>query len=534
MDFYRPPTAQGTLDALGTFYRAVRAWRFYPKGHPSRRNSLGLAHSAMLQLLAGNTLSFACGRTGFSFPDGEFLKDSSGLSAALAFELFVRRVQKISFSHDLFQEDLLELCKIMCLSPEEIQQSGGIDTLMAARGIRSIWVNEFDLAAIRGKRQKVEQSGIIPQGIDEAETEGDTPPPDTTLQPPESDELTPAEQLQRVLGRLANCTDDDTYLILIRQAVACADTLQLRSDPRQLFPFIELLAGHAGDGERSEHMRECAQFAMEQIITTGDVLQIVLSQIELGNSVSKKALHAVFKAGGTTAITSAIELMGRSSSIKARKALSTMLESLGETAVPALLDLMNDPRWFIIRNICAILGSIASHEALDALTKCLHHPDLRVRKEAIRSVAQLGGREAESAILGILRSSDAALHPQAIASLGGMKSKLALADLMKILFQRDMFLKSLQLKIDVLAAIAAIGERQVTPHLVTLLDERHLLAAARGRQLKTAVAICLGKLGDAAAIPALRKLVSAGGEPGSAGAEAIALIQKNEGKPDGI
>jgi HEAT repeat protein len=533
MDFYRPPTAQGTLDALSNFYRAVRAWRFYPKGHPSRRNSLSLAHSAMLRLLDGNTLSLACGRTGFSFPDGEFLKDSSGLSAALAFELFVRRVQKISFFHDLFQEDLLELCKIMCLSPEVIQQSGGIDTLMAARGIRSIWVNEFDLAAIRGKRQRVEQTGIIPQGVDEAETEGDIPPV-TALQPPESDKLTPAEQLQVLLGRLATCIDDDTYLILIRQAVACADTLQLRSDPRQLFPFIELLAGHAGDGERSEHMQECAQFAMEQIVTTGDILQIVLSQIEQGNGVSKKALHAVLKAGGTTAVTSAIELIGRTSSIKARKTLSTLLEGLGETAVPALLDLMNDSRWFIIRNICAILGSIASHEALDALTKCLNHPDLRVRKEAIRSVAQLGGREAEVAILGILRSTDAALHPQAIASLGGMKSKLALADLMKILFQRDMFLKSLQLKIDVLGAIAAIGERQVTPHLVTLLDERHLLAAARGRQLKTAVAICLGKLGDAAAIPALQKLVSGGGEPGSAGADAIALIQKSEGKPDGI
>src|SRR5512133_398244 len=105
MDFYRP-TTQGTLDALGTLYRAIRAWRFYPKGHPTRRNSLCLAHSALLGQLDGNSLSLACGRTGFSFPDGEPLKDAAGVSAALAYELFIRRVQKITFVDDLFQEDL--------------------------------------------------------------------------------------------------------------------------------------------------------------------------------------------------------------------------------------------------------------------------------------------------------------------------------------------------------------------------------------------------------------------------------------------
>jgi hypothetical protein len=412
-----------------------------------------------------------------------------------------------------------------------IQQSGGIDTLMAARGVRSIWVNEFDLAAIRGKRQKVEQAGIVPQGVDEAETGADVPALDD-LQLPEPDRLTPEEQLQVLLGRLATCNDDDTYLILIRQAVACAETLQLQRETRPLLPFLELLADHIDDETRSRCIQECAQFAIEQVIATGDILQLVLNQIEHGNSVSNKTLLAVFKAGGNTAITLAIELMGLTTSIKARRTISTMLESLGESAVPALLDLIHDTRWFIVRNICAILGTIANHDAAKALARCLHHNDLRVRKEAIRSLAQLGGRDAEIAILGILRSADSALHAQAIASLGGMKSKLALAELMKILFTRDMFLKTLPLKINVLTAIAAIGERQAVPHLVKLLDERYLLAAARRRALKTAVANCLGKLGDTAAIPSLQRLVSDGGELGSACMDAIALIGKTEGRTD--
>lgn len=533
MDFYRPPTTQGALDALGSIYRAVRAWKFYPQGHPTRLSSLNLAHEAMLRQLDGNTLALACGRTGFSFPDGEFLKDPSGLSTALAYELFVRRVQKIVFSNDLFLEDLLELFKILCLSPEAIQQSGGIDAMMAARGIRSIWVNEFDLAAIHRKRQIVEQSGIIPPGIDSAEQDNE-PIPAVVQQSLQPAELTPEQQLQTLLERLAACFDDDIYLMLSRQAVACADDLRSRQEPLLILPLLELLAGHADDDRRGDIIRESAQFALEQVISTGDILLILSGLVEQGDGASEKTLHAVLKAGGSAAITAAVELMGRTSSLKTRKTLSTTLGSLGEAAVPALLALMHDSRWFIIRNICAILGSIASHEALAALTKSLLYPDLRVQKEAIRSLAQLGGHEAEAAILAVLRGSATALYPQAIASLGGMKSRMSLAELMKILFSRDLFLKSLPLKMDAVAAIAAIGDRQVTPLLAKLLEERHLLAATRGKQLKTAIAVCLGKLGDARAVPALEKLATNDGELGTACSNAIAMIEKTGGIADGI
>jgi HEAT repeat protein len=346
--------------------------------------------------------------------------------------------------------------------------------------------------------------------------------------------LTPAEQLQVLLGRLATCVDNDTYLILIRQAVTCCESVQFLNEPGQLFPLLELLAVHADDKLRSGRINECARLAIEQIITTGSILRFILCQVETPKSVSQKALLAVLKAGGTVAITLAIEQMAGTGSIKARRTLSTLLEFLGESAVPALLDFIDDSRWFIVRNICVILGVIASRDALQPLIKCLNHSDLRVRKEAIRSLAQLGGRAAETAVINVLRSTDSALQTQAIASLGGMRSRLALAELMIILFQRDMFLKTLQLKIDVLAAISAIGDRQVVPHLVTLLNERHLLAAERRRQLRIAVANCLGKLGASAAIPSLQKLASQGGVVGAACADAIAQIEKTEGKPDEI
>lgn len=533
MDFYRPPTTQGTINALGSVYRALRAWRFYPKGHPTRRNSLKAAHETMLRLLDGNTLSLACGRSGFSFPDKEFLKDDSRLSTSLAFELFIRRVQKIIFLHDLFEEDLLELLRVLSVPPEIIQQSGGMDMVMAERGIRTILVNEFDLAVIRGKRRQIELSGVVPQGLDEPEYGVDrTQAVELPLAP--SDSSPPEQQIQELLARISDCTDDDVYLILNRQAVSCADLLLSRCEHNLIFPLVELLADHAADDMRSTVVRECALFSIEQIVTGGGVLEFAFSRLEKGYGISKKTLLAIVKSGGTATIKSAVELMAGTNNLKTRKILSTTLGSLDETAVPVLLDMIHDSRWFITRNICAILGAIRDRMALTALTECLNHQDLRVRKESIRSLAQLGGQEAEKAILGILHGDDTALYPQAIASLGGMKSRTSLAELMIIVFSRDIFLKALSLKIDALAAIAAIGDQQVTPHLVTLLEERNLLAAARRRKLRAAVAVCLGRLGDARALPSLRKFAADGGELGTACIEAIIMIEKSEGIPDGL
>ncbi|MDO9309893.1 MAG: HEAT repeat domain-containing protein [Deltaproteobacteria bacterium] len=532
MDFYRPPTLQGAVDAVGSIYRALRAWKFYPKGHPTRRSSISHAHSAMLAMLDGNDLQLACGRTGFSFPDGERVSDATRLTVSLSYELFVRRVHKITFLHDLHQEDLLDFIKILTLPLETIQQLGGVDKIMAEHGIRSIWVNEFDLSAIHGRRADVESRGVIPPGLDESEGEGDTA---FMLEQPQApaEDLPPEQQLQALLARLVTTSDEDIYTLLVRRAITCAETLKSRRELLAIFPLIELLTSHAEDQSRSPSMRDFDSFAIEQLVTGDLILHFIFDRIEQPGALTKNALQAVLKSGGASAIVLAVEQMGITNNLATRKMLSNMLSGLGEEAVPTLLEMLNDKRWQIVRNICAILGVIASSDAVPGLMSCLRHTEIRVCKEAIRGLAGIGGREAESAIIGILRGNDSDLYPQAIASLGGMKSRKSLTDLMRILTSKDTFLKSLPMKLDVLAAIAMIDDRQVTPRLVELLTERHLLAAGRWKQLKSAVAQCLGKLGDARALPALKEYASNPGELGAVCAEAAGLIEKSGSKPDG-
>lgn len=532
MDFYRPPTTQGTIDAIGSVYRALRAWKFYPKGHPTRRSSIGLAHSAMHGILDGNDLMLNCGRTGFNYPDGEKIDDTTGLTTSLSYELFVRRVQKITFLHDLYQEDLLDFLKIIALPLETIQQMGGLDKIMAEHGIRSIWVNEFDLSTIHGKRLDVESRGVTPQSLDEIE--GDVAADlITEQQQAPAEDLPPEQHLQMLLGRLSTTSDDDIYAMLVRQAIACSDVLKSRNELLAVFPLLELLASHSEDESRSAKMREFDRLAIEQTVSGALFLRFVFDRVEQSGGLTKNALQEVLNAGGAPAIILALEKMGTTENLATRKMLAVMLSRLGETAVPALLEMTNDKRWYIVRNICVILGVIASSDAVQGLVKCLKHADIRVCKEAVRALTKTGGREAEAAVIGILRGNDTDLYPQAISSLGGMKSRKSLGELMRILTSKDTFLRSLPLKLDILAAIAMIGDTKVVPRLVELIAERHLLAGGRWKQLKSAAAQCLGKLGDTRALPTLKEYASNPGELGAACAEAVGLIEKSGSKPDG-
>ena len=534
MEFYRPPTLQGVLDALGSVQRALRAWKFYPPGHPSRKTRIRQAHETMRLMLDGNDLCLICGRKTFSFPDGDIIKDLTHISATLSYEFFSRRIQKITFLRDLREEDLLDFLRILNLPPESIQKSGGAEKLLTDHGVQTIWVNEFDLAIITARREDLSTSGKAPPTLDEVESGlGMEWAEDAKQMDDNLSELNPEEELQALLARLAATTDEDLYLMAIRQAITCSDIFKSRNELEALYPLIEILAEHANDPAREASIRDCARFGLEQLALGDELLAYLLDHTEIPHALSHDALLAVLAAAGPTGIGLTVAKMGSTENLAVRKELSSILVGLGGAAVPVLLKLMRDNRWYMVRNLSAILGDIGLPEAVPELLQCLRHPDIRVSKEAVRSLAKIGGREAESAIIGVLSGNNIQLFPQVIASLGGMKSRRALTELMQIVCSNDMFLNNLSFKIDALAAVTMIGDRQVVPALTKLLASRHLIARSRWEQLKIAIAVCLGRLGDPRALPVLQKLASSTGELGRSCAEAVENIERTRGGQHG-
>ncbi len=528
MDFYRPSSSQETSDALASIYRTLRAWKFYPTGHPGRTNSIRQAHAAMQALLAGHSLTLVSGRTGFSLPDGEALKDATRLSLALSFELFSRRVQRITFLADLFPEDLLDLVRTLALSPEEVHGAGGMERIMAERGVRTIWVNELDLSAIQGKRRGVEASGIVPPGVDELERPVVSVVAESEELPVSAEERPDSEEtLRSLLLRLARARDGHEYLMLVRQATACADLMVSRNSLAPLLPLVELLALHAHgpDREKGEHARS----GLEQLAGQRALLLFLLDPPADTEGAAPETLATLFSSADTAAISLVVELLAASESRTRRKALATLLVQAGERAVPAITAMMSDQRWYVIRNLVAILGDIASPGVLPVLRECLRHEDNRVCKEAIRSLAKIGGRDAETAIIAVLKGTDPLLLPQAMASLGGMRSRRSVGALMQLICADDLFLKSLPLKINALAAVAMIGDSSVVPRLLEVLQRRPLMARNRWTALKIHVVTCLAGLGEPRAIPVLRKMAHASGELGHACTVVIDSMERTGG-----
>jgi len=488
----------------------------------------------MLHMLDGNNLTLNIGRKNFSFPDGEVLKDTTPISSSLSYEFFIRRIQKIVFLRDLYEEDLLDFLRILTTPPEIVQKNGGLDKLLSEHGVRTIWVNEYDLSVIHDRRQDLESRGKSPQTVDEVECDLGVEWQEDSEQPVDAlEDLNSSDELLSLLGRLATAHDPDLYLMAVRQAITCSDSFKARKDLSALFPLVELLAEHANDAARGEGLRGSARYGLEQLALGDELLGYLLEHTEAPDALSSEALLAVISVSGPAGINQTIAKMGSTENLAVRKELSSILVELGGAAVPVILKMMQDNRWYIVRNLAAILGDIGRPEAVPDLLACLRHADPRVCKEAIRSLAKIGGREAEAALIAVLHGHDSELFPQVIASLGGMKSRKALADLMQIVCSGDMLLKNLPLKIDALNAIAMIGDKQAVPMLTKVLAGRHFLVGNRWEQLKIAVAGCLARLGDVRALPILKKKASGSDELGRACAEALETIGRMKGEHNG-
>ena len=534
MDFYRPDSLQGVLEALDSVYRAFRAWKFYPKGHPSRKNSIKLAYASMQSILDGNDLSLVCGRSGFSLPEHEPFKESSLLSVALSYEFFIRRIQKITFLRDLHPDDLLDLIRIITLSPDDVQQAGGVDNLLVEHGVRTIWVNEFDFSAIHIRRQVVEASGIVPKGVDELENGAGIENSDG-LEPSASDMEGPdsENELRATLARLAATRDEEIYRRLVHQAITCAEVIRSRNELALLLPMVVLLADHVGDVSRGGNLTEYARLGLEQLTANSEMIAFLLDRVAVSDGIGKNTVLTVLKGAGTAGVGLTVEKFSNSENKAERKVLASLLLEIGEQAVPAILAMMGDKRWQVIRNLAGILGDIGSPEAVEGLRGILPHSDCRVGKEAIRSLAKIGDKDAESAIISVIQGINSLLLPQAVASLGGMKSRSALAALMQLLGEKNLFLETLPLKLDILTAIAMIGDSSVVPGLEEMLLSRHLFARNRWMSLKVALATCLGKLGDPRAVPALENLAHKSGELGRTCTDAIVAIQRTGAANEG-
>lgn len=151
-----------------------------------------------------------------------------------------------------------------------------------------------------------------------------------------------------------------------------------------------------------------------------------------------------------------------------RERFLRVLSTMGPDALEAVEDLIGDARWFVVRNGVHLLAEVAGGRAVEHLSRSLGHHDPRVRSEAARGLARVGGDRAVRLLLGALDDPDQAVRSVTAEGLG------------------------------------LIGGRQVVP---ALLDR---LGVESRDAVQVALIESLGQIGDARAVPTLRRRATAG------------------------
>jgi HEAT repeat protein len=514
-----PDTAVLLAQGLVDLYKAVKGAAFYPEGHPYRTDPLQRAFESLQGLTARRELVLAVNRQGFvPGPEGA---DGSAMVLQLARECFVRRIASITFMSDLVIEDLQAFVDLLSCDPHKTASFGAFATQLEQSGVRTVWVNEKDVAAIWAKRGLGPEAGSGDGGTATEEPGGGEF--GAEAEPSAGAARSPEE----LLSLMAAEQSDARYQEFGRELM---ELFRSERCDGKVVPVLEELLRQHQEAQRSLPQREYALFALERI--ADGAADLLLDTLESRELADREGIHRIFAALGGKGAYWIIQRICLAEGLFEKKSLAGALVRLGPVAAAPLLPLLKDQRWFVVRNMVAILGELRLPDTVMALQKPLYHDDQRVRKEAIRALMKIGGEPAENMLIALLDDPDEGILRHAILSLGLMRSRQSVPYLLKLLEKRDLLLKRLQVKKELLAALGRIGDRRATPQLLKMLGGIRWFLIGKRLELRVEVALALGALGDEGALAPLAAMCNGPGALAEACREAVDAIERVSGEND--
>lgn len=234
-----------------------------------------------------------------------------------------------------------------------------------------------------------------------------------------------------------------------------------------------------------------------------------------------RAAAELLKSGNDTALLSSA-LADESWRVR-RVAVDGVAASADESVVGSLLDVvrLHHRNPALLNSALTALGRTRQNVAL-LLLPLLHDQDADVRTYAALALGLIGDTRAVDALTEALGDPDQNVRFHAIEALGRIGDSGPAAVLTQIARTRDFFLG-----FPALDALAAIGDPSVAPRLIELLDDP---------MLGSAVAACIGDVGQSDVVGSLTAELVKDGRPVAAIAAALAKIAErlDVDAPDGM
>jgi hypothetical protein len=197
-------------------------------------------------------------------------------------------------------------------------------------------------------------------------------------------------------------------------------------------------------------------------------------------------------------------VLAGSEQARVRRPLARTIAELVADHPERIVPWLADERWYVVRNVVHILGWIGGDGIASHLRASSGHPEARVRYEVVAGLSQISPAAARPILVEMVKEVDPQLFGMIVHQLG-MDDHPSIAGKLTELLRADDFPgRSEEERRALFLAIATRGDA-VLPALETELNHQGGLFSRRPDLDRTAIALCIARIGTPAAKAALER-----------------------------
>jgi hypothetical protein len=476
--------------AVTELAKGMKSASFYPAGHPS----LILTVTKIIQLfeeipLPEEGLTIAVTKNALLYNE---LPLPAGIKALadLNRELYLRRASRIIFLPGLPPDEIVAFLKIVTRDVDQIQDAGGLESVMLQERVSRIWANRVDYARLTELLKKEEElDEVVPEELLEG-------PLRTTDEDslPEDAEAAETVTIDTLLTRIEKETDPSAYrghiVEFSRFLLSEPPGRKIEYTSRAMGIFIRHIANPPGG---SAEIADLARLGMREL-ATDDLIGHYIDSLKKRGGVNRMEVEAVLVALEDRAVGPLLQMLAEEEDLLVRKAIVEIVTRIGRPAVPAILENLSDSRWYMVRNMITVLGSLGMPDLAPHVAATLSHPDLRVKKEAIKALSRIPHPSAVAALCELCFFPEETVALTATAALALKREGDAVVTLYRRIAAKRFLYPNYRLAHEAIDSLRAIGTDEALSALEEVLALPAVLQTEKFRAMKTHALRCISKL----------------------------------------
>ena len=467
--------------AVTELAKGMKSASFYPAGHPS------LVQTVTKIILLFEEIPLPEEGLEITVTKGALLYNEVPLPAGIKAladlnrELYLRRASRIIFLPNLPPDQVVAFLKIVTRDVEQIQDGGGLESVLLQEKVSRIWANRVDYARLTELLKKEEE-------LVEVEPEDLVEEPLRSTDPvglPEDE--TPAEvvTLDSLLARIEKETDPSAYRghIVEFSRFLLSEPSGRRIDyaSRAMGIFIRHIELPPGG---SAEIGALARLGIKEL-ASDELIAHYLGLLRKRGGRGRKEIETVLVALEERTVGPLLQMLADEEDLLVRKLIVEIVTRIGRPAVPAILENLGDSRWYMVRNMITVLGGLGMPDLAPHVAATLTHPDLRVKKEAIKALSRIPHPSAVTALCDLCFFPEETVALTATAALALKRDTEAVVALYRRIATKRVLYPNYRLAHESIDSLRSIGTDEALTALEEVLSLPAIWQTEKFRAMKT-------------------------------------------------